>query len=230
MKPYGAEANSFRPERYIEWEERAWLPWELCIYYSFTKRWFGFLLTILLIPVCIVVLPVLPLITVLSMKTMRVRGPHLVGVSEVEQLLKVPSVSNATGVAALLPARRLRIFYPAAAAEERRGFLWSLLPRSRRQPWLPRGEFARRYAEAHLGALGVGGKEAPLWLRPLIAPFAWVLYCVTLPYGARWDAPAASPPEGGWPLTLFSHVRRSLSTFWCPRTVLLLLVVLRHTP
>ena len=120
--------------------------------YSFTNKAFGVALCAVVIPLGLVLLPFLPLIMVLGMVTMHCRGPHPVGVAEVQQTLTLPSFAGDATEDKML---RLRIFYPAAA-EERRRFPGCLLPKPR-QAWLPRGA-ARNYAEEHIASLGVGGQ------------------------------------------------------------------------
>ena len=78
----------------VEWETRKWLPWELCIYHSFTKKAFGTALCIVLIPVGLILLPLLPLITVLGMVTIRCRGPYPVGVAEVQHTFNLPTFAS----------------------------------------------------------------------------------------------------------------------------------------
>ena len=79
----------------------------------------------------LILLPLLPLITVLGMVTIRCRGPYPVGVAEVQHTFNLPTF--ASGGLTADEMLRLRVFYPAVAEEPRR-FPRCLLPR-RRQGW-----------------------------------------------------------------------------------------------
>ena len=190
---------AFQPS--IPWESRKWLRWERLLYTATQKPIVAIAVLAVMAPLTLAVIPVLPLVSLALLRAPPTpRGMYEVGVAEVQPtlLLHGPGLSEEEKI-------RLRVFYPAKATPPRRRWLPALGsatggPRS----WLPRGDAAQRYAEAHVSALPFLPKKVLPFFRRYLG---WVLRFARLPRRVSWGARAAAAPtaNGAWPLTLFSH-------------------------
>ena len=166
----------------IAWETRKWLPWETFLYTAMQKPALGVVLLAVLLPVSIIILPLMPLITLLTLRPPpEPSGAHAVGISDC--CLPLPARDTSL---------RLRIFYPSAPHITARG----------RSSWLPPGRIAGRYATGH-----GEGLPFPERVRSLLGPYmTWALRFARLPRQVVRDAPPATAMvDGGWPLVVFSH-------------------------
>lgn len=166
----------------IAWETRKWLHWETFLYTAMQKPALGVMLLAVLLPVSIIILPLMPLITLLTLRPPpEPSGAHAVGVSDC--CLPLPARDTSL---------RLRIFYPSAPHITARG----------RSSWLPPGRIAGRYATGH-----GEGLPFPERVRSLLGPYmTWALRFARLPRQVVRDAPPATAMvNGGWPLVVFSH-------------------------
>jgi platelet-activating factor acetylhydrolase len=166
----------------IAWETRKWLHWETFLYTAMQKPALGVMLLAVLLPVSIIILPLMPLITLLTLRPPpEPSGAHAVGFSDC--CLPLPARDTSL---------RLRIFYPSAPHITARG----------RSSWLPPGRIAGRYATGH-----GEGLPFPERVRSLLGPYmTWALRFARLPRQVVRDAPPATAMvNGGWPLVVFSH-------------------------
>ena len=186
----------------IPWESRKWLRWERLLYTATQTPMVALAVLAIVAPLTLAALPVLPLVSLVLLRAPPTpRGLYEVGVAEVQPKLRLrgPGIREDERI-------RLRVFYPAeAAAPRRRRWLpmFGFAARGARS-WLPRGDAAQRYAEAHVNALPFVPKRALPFFRRYLG---WVLHFARLPERVTWGARAAAAPHasGTWPLTLFSH-------------------------